>query len=873
MIISGSALADELSAVSGDTTLLGLQGDDRLVGADGNDSLDGGAGQDTLIAGDGDDTLRGGAGDDTLHRDAGNDQFVFDLGWGQDRIDSGGAAQDQDVIAFGAGVLPTDLTGSRDGYDLILTHANGDTIRVGNHFLTSLYQVHEVRFADGTVWDTDDLVLLTNHADDAANVLRGVNGNDILSGLGGNDTIYGFGQDDSLDGGSGDDLIYAHDGNDTLRGGAGNDALYGGNGNDQFVFDLGWGQDRIESGGGGQDQEVIVFGAGVLPTDLTGSRDGYDLILTHANGDTIRVDNHFLTGRYEIDEIRFASGTVWDENEIASLERFGTVFGTVENFAEQLIDGYWESIGQSRRSFDIGASNQITYSVSGLDAKGSYFAQAALQAWADVSGLVFVESEIDPQISFDDNESGGVTYHWVTGEHIDQARVVVNSGLSAGYPSEPWGYAYEIYLHEIGHALGLGHAGNYNFTVTYGEGNVFANDSTQYTVMSYFYPGDHPYASGTNAYFFKPNAADIYAVNALYGLNPMVNAGDTTYALAGQTGGIEVTRASVPFFFAVQDSGGVDTLAFTLTTSDQTIDLNQGAFSSVGGLSLNLSIVPGTVIENAAGGTGNDHLIGNAVANALDGGAGNDTLTGGQGNDTLAGGEGQDSLTGGLGDDSIDGGTGNDRLRGDAGADILSGGDGTDTLIAGSGDDQVRAGSTESDLRDIVYGGDGNDDIDGGYGNDSLRGDAGNDTITGGFGVDLIIGGADDDVLTGGAWSDAIFGGDGDDFINGGFGFDRLNGGAGADRFFHFGVKGHGSDWIQDYDATEGDLLVYGGGASAATDFLAQRANTANAGDAGTDEIFVTYIPSGNILWALVDGASQSSIDLKVGDLVFDLLA
>ncbi|MEQ9696029.1 calcium-binding protein, partial [Shimia sp. SDUM112013] len=142
---------------------------------------------------------------------------------------------------------------------------------------------------------------------------------------------------------------------------------------------------------------------------------------------------------------------------------------------------------------------------------------------------------------------------------------------------------------------------------------------------------------------------------------------------------------------------------------------------------------------------------------------------------------------------------GNDVLRGGAANDTLSGGDGNDTLIGGDGDDVLTGGTSENDLRDVIYGGNGNDDIDGGYGNDELRGDAGNDTIEGGFGADTVIGGAGNDILTGSAWSDLIFGGDGDDFVNGGWGHDRVNGGAGADRFFHIGIRDHGSDWIQDY--------------------------------------------------------------------------
>ncbi|SPF78203.1 calcium-binding protein [Pseudoprimorskyibacter insulae] len=231
------------------------------------------------------------------------------------------------------------------------------------------------------------------------------------------------------------------------------------------------------------------------------------------------------------------------------------------------------------------------------------------------------------------------------------------------------------------------------------------------------------------------------------------------------------------------------------------------------------------------------------------------------------------SKTGTDGNDVLQGGSGNDNLNGAGGNDTIRGMDGSDTLIGGAGDDFIFGGSTADDIRDVVYGGDGNDSIDGGYGNDELRGDAGDDSIEGGYGVDTVIGGDGNDVLTGSAWSDQIFGGNGNDFINGGFGFDRVNGGAGADKFYHTNAAGHGSDWIQDYNAAEGDVLFFGGGAATKSQFLVQRASTASAGDAGVQEVFITHIPSGNLLWALVDGDAQTSLNVLAGGQTFDLLA
>ncbi|MDO6519942.1 hypothetical protein Q4578_00025 [Shimia thalassica] len=211
-------------------------------------------------------------------------------------------------------------------------------------------------------------------------------------------------------------------------------------------------------------------------------------------------------------------------------------------------------------------------------------------------------------------------------------------------------------------------------------------------------------------------------------------------------------------------------------------------------------------------------------------------------------------------------------------SDLLLGGDGADTLIGGADNDTLIGGDSEDDLRDEIYGGTGNDNIDGGYGNDELRGDAGNDTIAGGFGADTVIGGRGNDTLTGSAFSDQVFGGDGSDFVNGGFGHDLVNGGAGADRFFHIGVADHGSDWIQDYDAAEGDVLHFGINSATRSQFQINTTHTATAagersGNDSVEEAFVIYRPTGQIMWALVDGGGQSSINLRIGSEVYDLLA
>jgi Ca2+-binding RTX toxin-like protein len=91
----------------------------------------------------------------------------------------------------------------------------------------------------------------------------------------------------------------------------------------------------------------------------------------------------------------------------------------------------------------------------------------------------------------------------------------------------------------------------------------------------------------------------------------------------------------------------------------------------------------GSDVENVAGGSGDDTLIGNASPNELLGRGGNDTLIGGGGEDGLFGEAGNDTLDGGAGVDVLDGGAGSDTIRSrDASADEVNCGSATDTAIA-----------------------------------------------------------------------------------------------------------------------------------------------------------------------------------------------
>ena len=71
--------------------------------------------------------------------------------------------------------------------------------------------------------------------------------------------------------------------------------------------------------------------------------------------------------------------------------------------------------------------------------------------------------------------------------------------------------------------------------------------------------------------------------------------------------------------------------------------------------------------------------------------------------------------------------------------------------------------------------------------------------------------------------------------------------------------------------------LVFGDAAARAGQFQVNFAHTENSagersGADAVEEAFVIYKPTGQILWALVDGAGQDSINLQIGAEIYDLL-
>ena len=229
----------------------------------------------------------------------------------------------------------------------------------------------------------------------------------------------------------------------------------------------------------------------------------------------------------------------------------------------------------------------------------------------------------------DESNSGtaGYTYLPNTGKGDDG---VAGLGLSGdvwldftygpNYSLTPGGEGLETLVHEIGHAMGLKHPGDYNGSdgASSAPGNYLGTDedNVNYTVMSYFPDVRNQYREWYGQY-------DLLALKALYGADSTFHAGPDTYSYVDGDG---------CKFMIIDDASGSDTVDLSALTLGATIDLRPGAFSSIGRdkggqpAVNNLSIDWYTHIENVTGTNYADHIILGAGTASANGNAGIDTV-------------------------------------------------------------------------------------------------------------------------------------------------------------------------------------------------------------------------------------------------------
>ena len=809
-LMYGLAGDDTLKGFAGNDLLVGGLGDDRLEGGDGEDRLVGGVGIDTLIGGDGTDTLVGGLGNDFLRGGTGTDNYVFAGSFGEDTIQGdtdGGNLQFKQATGFGdfsflrVGSNMKIVQSANSGANSVTieNYADGKfSIQYGSEN-TDLGRLSLALAAGGTI---------EAPADDKADLMLGLEGDDIFVGYGGNDDLRGYAGNDMLTGGAGNDLLIGGDGIDTLTGGVGEDRLFGGDGND--ILEGGAGADRIV-GGEGLDTASYAGsagdtdGAGVVVNLLTSSVTGND-----AEGD-ILVGIENLEGSAHKDTL--IGDTV--ANTLKGNAGDDRLFGGA---GDDILEG---GAGADRLVGGVG-TDTASYEGSG-DASGDGFGvtvnlHAGTGSGEHAEGDTFVGIENLRGSAFRDTLTGNAEANRLEGG-AGADRLEGGDGLDTA------SYASSGDEDTNGEGVKVSLVAGATNTGEHAEGDVLF---------------DIENLVGSD---YKDTLTGNAEANVLVGRD-----GDDT--LVGGGGNDRLVGGA-----------GVDTASYAGAANGVVVNLFSGSAS---GSDAEGDILVG--IENLEGSAHKDALIGDTADNTLKGNAGDDRLVGGDGVDTLNGGDGADILVGGLGNDFLQGGAGTDIyvFAGSFGEDTIQGdtdggnlqfrqaaelgdliflrvgsnnenvqitfgensvtienyADGKFSIQYGSGNTELgrlssalAAGGTleapADDKADLIVGSAEVDTLDGKEGADHLYGYAGNDILTGGAGNDLLIGGDGNDTLTGGVGDDRLFGGDGNDALTGGVGDDRLfggagndilEGGAGVDRV----VGGEGSDTAS-YAGSAGD--------------------------------------------------------------------
>lgn len=709
-------------------------------------------GDDLVLGTHFDDVFNAGAGDDRLEGGNGGDTYMFGLGDGHDVIRDNLTnlfADGADTIAFGSGITAEDIIITRYGEDnnsVTLTIAGaGDSISIENQFsYTTIglreFEVELITFADGSSWTADDLRLQYI----------------LQAQTAGDDVVEGFWTDDVLEGGAGDDV------------------LRGGDGSDTYVFDGGFGSDRIEEfvdNVSYDDDDTIIFGAGLLSTDAILSRSGDDVTISFSGStDQVTIADQFeqlayFDGWSDIESITFGDNVTWTDDDLR-----------VQLIAQSQTSGDDHIIGFSGDDvLEGGIGNDILDGLGGADtyvfARGDgqdEINESVDTVYEDLPDTIQFAADIgSDQVEF--GREGQDLVITVDGS-TDSIRVNGHFGIGGYGAVELFAFGNGVTLTEAEvEALIL------DAQATDGDDIIEGNDSANLIIGGAgndVLRGD----DGADTYFFAPGFG---------------------HDVIQET----VDRTSISDFDTVEFGSGLLMADTTLARSgeDLIITFDSGESLTVEGQFAHLAYFAGwsdvELFQFSDGSSWTDADIRELILQQS-ATAGDDTITGFWGADVIDGGAGDDVLQGlGGGDTYLFGpGSGHDVIQEsydtvyeDQPDRVLfaAGVDPSDITISRVGNDLVieLAGGADSltvqnhfssdpyQIESLVFA-DGTEWV----GEEMLwiRGTDGPDSLSGTSQDDTLSGGSGDDALSGAAGDDQLIGGSGDDQVDGGEGYDTV---------------------------------------------------------------------------------------------------